>query len=294
MCFSGTLPGSAPSSCVPATRSPVCSHDVYNNGERQSNFTRHGSPLSTPLLRHVWKETRLKTAPSSCWEQREEPGGASRRASVTLHKHRCYICLLLLYSDTRTRDPRDRHDKFQKTSNVTASAPSVHFLFRGGVFELVWDEWRSVRSLSFLVLFVYWPTNQHDSGRLVGFMETQMKYLFLDVVIFQMFSRNAWERPLLHSSCTQFLYSGVNGKPNGSPPSSLDPSADTSEESASVNLSTVYCCMLAAQFIRYTSEIWCRHIRDHIGHLWWMSFPLLQELCVKVCVRSEYQLCICR
>lgn len=96
---------------------------------------------------------------------RRQPGGrASHSTNIA-----AYICLLLLYSDTRTRDPRDWHDKFQKTSNVTASAPSVHFLFRGGVFELVWDEWRSVRSPSvwafWSCLFIDQPisTTQVDS-----------------------------------------------------------------------------------------------------------------------------------
>lgn len=72
MCFSRYLPGKAPSSCVPTTRLPVWWDDVYNNGERQSNFTqhaRHGSHLSARPLRHIWKEMRLKTTLTSCTGQ---------------------------------------------------------------------------------------------------------------------------------------------------------------------------------------------------------------------------------
>lgn len=84
MCFSSSLPGKAPSSRVPVTRLPVWWDDVYNNGERQSNFTqhaRHGSHLSLQPLRHIWKEMRLKTTLTSCTE-RHEGGRVAPQMSI--------------------------------------------------------------------------------------------------------------------------------------------------------------------------------------------------------------------
>ncbi len=112
MCFSRSLPGKAPSSCVPATHLPVWWDDVYNNGERQSNFTqhaRHGSHLSPRPLRHIWKEMRLKTTLTSCTGRRGERQSRATdehqtqfhlgRALVTIKKyHSLFLCLFLLSS----------------------------------------------------------------------------------------------------------------------------------------------------------------------------------------------------
>lgn len=65
------------SPCVLATRLPVWWDDVYNNGERQSNFTQHarqGSHLSARPPRHIWKEMRLKTTLTSCTGRRAKKG----------------------------------------------------------------------------------------------------------------------------------------------------------------------------------------------------------------------------
>lgn len=72
------LPPRSP--CVLATRLPVWWDDVYNNGERQSNFTQHarqGSHLSARPPRHIWKEMRLKTTLTSCTGRRAKEGGGS-------------------------------------------------------------------------------------------------------------------------------------------------------------------------------------------------------------------------
>lgn len=66
------------SPCVLATRLPVWWDDVYNNGERQSNFTQHarqGSHLSARPPRHIWKEMRLKTTLTSCTGRCAKGGG---------------------------------------------------------------------------------------------------------------------------------------------------------------------------------------------------------------------------
>lgn len=111
MCFSRSLPGKAPSSCVPATRLPVWWDDVYNNGERQSNFTqhaRHGSHLSLRPLRHIWKEMRLKTTLTSCTGRHGERQSRATdehqtqfhlgRALVKIKKyHSLFLCLFLLF-----------------------------------------------------------------------------------------------------------------------------------------------------------------------------------------------------
>ena len=112
MCFSRSLPDKAPSSCVPATRVPVWWDDVYNNGERQSNFTqhaRHGSHLSARPLRHIWKEMRLKTTLTSCTGRRGERQSRATdehqtqfhldRALVKIKKyHTLLLCLFLVSS----------------------------------------------------------------------------------------------------------------------------------------------------------------------------------------------------
>lgn len=107
MCFSRSLPGKAPSSCVPATRLPVWWDDVYNNGERQANFTqhaRHSSHLSARPLRHIWKEMRLKTTLTSCTGQRGKRHSHQTqfhlgRALVKIKKyHSLFLCLFLLCS----------------------------------------------------------------------------------------------------------------------------------------------------------------------------------------------------
>lgn len=83
MCFrrspSDKPPPAPPSRspCVLATRLPVWWDDVYNNGERQSNFTQHarqGSHLSARPPRHIWKEMRLKTTLTSCTGRRAKKG----------------------------------------------------------------------------------------------------------------------------------------------------------------------------------------------------------------------------
>lgn len=117
MCFSRSLPGKAPSSCVPATRSPVWWDDVYNNGERQSNFTqhaRHGSHLSpaapAPHLKRDEIENSTNFMYRATWGEAES---RHRRASDAISPWQgacqnqeisqgCFFLLSSLFSTTTT------------------------------------------------------------------------------------------------------------------------------------------------------------------------------------------------
>lgn len=103
-----------PHLCVPATCLPVWWDDVYNNGERQSNFTQHASHRQPPLLAapapHLKRDEIENNTNFMYRATQEEAESVVPQTSIKMQFHLgrvlvkikkyhcCFLCLILLSS----------------------------------------------------------------------------------------------------------------------------------------------------------------------------------------------------